>query len=160
MTTIVYRDGILAADTRGYSGDVTPIGSKRKIFTLENGGLVGVSTPNPGFSEAIVKWMNNGRDLNDTPVDDPSFSALYIDANGEVFYFDDGYTPSGPLTAEYFAIGSGRAYAYGALSMGASSVEAVRAASDHDVFTSGEILTLTLKDASRKKKDHKIGFSN
>ena len=31
MTTIAYRDGILAADTRGFSGASTPIGNKLKI---------------------------------------------------------------------------------------------------------------------------------
>jgi hypothetical protein len=31
LTTICYRDGVMAADTRAYSGDKLPIGSKTKI---------------------------------------------------------------------------------------------------------------------------------
>jgi hypothetical protein len=55
--------------------------------------------------------------------------------NGEALYMTGPDFVSGPLTAEFFAIGSGEQYAQGALEMGATAVEAVRVACKCDNFT-------------------------
>lgn len=141
MTTIVYRDGVLAADSRGYSGDATPIGNKLKIHKLKDNSLVGVTTAHPGFSEQITNWLNDGARPEEIPNTDPDFAALHITQEG-VFYYCDNYTPSGPLSSDYYAIGSGCKYAYGALGMGANAEEAIRIAMQFDVFTGGEVTSL------------------
>lgn len=56
MTTIAYRNGVMAADTRAYSGGKLPIGTKTKIERLEDGTLLGVSSITPGGGpEAAVE---------------------------------------------------------------------------------------------------------
>lgn len=47
------------------------------------------------------------------------------------------------LTASYYAVGSGRDQALGAMHAGASADDAVRAAIAHDVWTSGDVDVLT-----------------
>lgn len=140
MTTIVYRDGIMAADSRAYTGSRTPIGTKTKIRHLEDGTLVGVSSSIPGGGEAVLDWYLNGKPES---VDLPgSFTLLVVTANGQAFFARDTAFVSGPIDAPYFAIGSGEEYALGALSMGASAVDAVRAGVKHDVWSGFPILAL------------------
>ncbi|MDE4297112.1 hypothetical protein PXK56_18145 [Phaeobacter gallaeciensis] len=147
MTTIVYRDGVLAADTRAYSGNPTPIGSKQKIHMLADGSIAGVSTTKPGISEAFIAWLNDGGDLGDTERlgSDLDLQALVVKQDGSVFYYHDSVVPSGPLYGQYFAIGSGDQYALGALSCGATADGAVAAASQHDPWTGGEIMKISLR---------------
>lgn len=143
MTTIVYRNKTMASDSRAYSGDKHPIGSKVKIRRLKDGTLVGCSTTIIGGGEKVLDWYEGGR------VDDDSlpehFTMLAAHPNGAVFYACDGPELSGPLEAEFFSIGSGEQYAYGALHAGADAIEAVRAACKGDTFTDFPIYYLTHK---------------
>lgn len=144
MTTIVYKDGVLAADTRAYSGDSVPIGNKQKIFsaTFPDGSssFFGISTPAPGFSEEIRKWFSMQKHPQYLPdMNGRNFYALEINDKGEVFYYHNCFTPSGPLEAPYYAIGSGCEYALGALAVGVTAQEAVVAAAQHDAWTGGKV---------------------
>ena len=49
----------------------------------------------------------------------------------------------------YFAMGSGRDFALGAMAAGASAEEAVRAAIAHDVYSGGEVVTLRIQADTR-----------
>ena len=144
MTTIVYRDGILAADTRAYSGDRSPIGQKQKIFQVTNSdgttSSVGISTPHPGFSEEIKAWFLNDKNPDFRPeLAGRGFSALEILNDGTVLFYNDNFTASGPLTADWFAIGSGQDFAIGALEMGATAQQAVVASAKNDAWTGGVV---------------------
>ncbi|MTH61180.1 hypothetical protein [Paracoccus litorisediminis] len=145
MTTIVYRDGVLASDTRAYSGHATPIGTKRKIHRRRDGAMFGVSTAAPGLSEQVARWYLDDKNMDLLPQLGPEdgFDMLEIDKDGQVFIYHDSIHPTGPLTAPYFTVGSGANYAIGALEMGASAVEAVRVAITNDPWTGGHIETLT-----------------
>jgi 20S proteasome alpha/beta subunit len=142
MTTIVYRAGILASDSRAYSGGSTPIGFKQKIWQLDDGTMFGISTVHPGLSEQVAAWIASGQDRDYLPPVDPNFTAILVDPDGQVFMALDSYFFTGPLEAEYFAIGSGDHYAMGALAMGAGAVEAVEIAKVHDAWTDGKICSI------------------
>lgn len=150
MTTIVYRNGVMAADTRAYSGDKQPIGQKNKIGQVElsSGEIItfGISTPHPGYSEQIRAWLGNERSADYEP-QEREFDMLLVDGKGEVYFFHNNFVPSGPLTAEYFAAGSGAEYALGALAHGADAVEAVEAAAQLDVWTGAPIQFITTEHA-------------
>lgn len=152
MSVIVYRDGVMAADTRAYSGDATPIGHKMKIFRLKDGSLVGFSTTKPGLSEAMVAWFNAESPEGPPPVE-MNFSALLVKPNGEVFYYNDSISPSGPLVGPYFAVGSGDHYALGALACGAAATEAVEVACQFDPWCALPVAALALADASEVQND-------
>lgn len=136
MTTIVYRNGVLAGDRRAYSGEKTPIGSKRKVHRLEDGTLFGCSSSNVGADALIKRWIAKGCPPPEggEPIPD-HFQVLIVRPNGEVFYAKNNLDLSGPLEAPFFAIGSGEAFALGALEMGASAVQAVEIACRLDPWT-------------------------
>lgn len=147
MTTIAFRAGMLAADSRAWSGDKTPIGSKQKIRELADGSLIGISTNIPGYAEALWKWVEAGRVFADAPKSnrETNFEILLVDPEGQVFYANDEFHFTGPLTDEFFAIGSGGHYALGAMRHGASALEAVECGCALDVWSSHPVYTLELK---------------
>lgn len=150
MTTVCFRDGILSADSRAYSGDKHPIGNKCKLYRLANGTLVGCSSSVVGAPSLFVQWLNSlGPDLDcstATCEEAHGVQALVIQPDGSVFYWQDGVTFTGPLEADFYAIGSGEQYAYGAMMMGATAKEAVEVAIVADQWTGGKATTLTLKE--------------
>lgn len=142
MTTIVFRDGIMAADTRAYAGDKQPIGRKRKIQRLDDGTLIGVTSTTAGGGEALIEWWKQGRPKDfELPA---HFTLLVVNAKGEVYYACNTRFISGPLTGDWWAIGSGEQYAAGALHRGATAREAVEVACDLDAWTAEPIDVLTL----------------
>lgn len=149
MTTIVYRDGVLASDSRAYSGDSGPIGFKKKIHRLSNGALLGISSSKVGLPEAIVRWFESeGEDHPGDKFEELHFQALLITPDGEVYYYHDSLAPSGPLHGQFHAIGTGDQYALGAMTCGATADAAVMVAMQHDVWTGGELLKLELHPAA------------
>jgi len=142
MSTIAYRDGIMAADTRAYSGGVTPVGEKAKIRKLADGTLIGVSSTVPGGGETVIDWWERGHPKGETLPS--SFTMLAVDPKGRVFYVTDGTHVSGPLAAPFFAIGSGSDYALGAMAVGSTAREALKVAIELDVWTGGRVMWLTL----------------
>lgn len=145
MTTIAYRDGVMAADSRAYSGGRPPIGCKAKIKRLADGTLIGVSSTVPGRGEAVIAWFEAGANPEKVPPGDPSHRLLAVKPGGEVLFSHDAYSISGPLTGEFFAVGSGEEYALGAMAMGASAERAVEVACDLDVWSALPITVLKLE---------------
>ncbi len=151
MSTIVYRDGVLAADTRAYSGNLSPVGQKNKIRRFSDGTLVGCSTAKVGVSERLFRWVHECIEefgsLTDPRIQDPrgdfgSFTMIAVDGKMRAYLFNDGFCPSGPLTAPYFAIGSGRDFALGAMRHGACALDAARVACGLDVWSDLPITAL------------------
>ncbi len=144
MTTIVYRDGYIAADTRAYSGGSQPIGQKQKInrVQLSDGSYIsfGVSTPHPGLSEEIRDWFASEMSADAEPIlNGRAFDCIAVNSNGEVYFYNDSFSPTGPLIGDFFAVGSGAEYALGAMSMGADAIQAVQKAAEFDVWTGGAV---------------------
>ncbi len=145
MTTIVFRDGALAADSRAYSGDKIGIGSKTKIHRLEDGSLVGCATTEVGFSERFVAWLKAGKPDDFVVPNEIDFQALHVQPDGGVFYYHNSYFPTGPLEAEFFAIGSGAQFALGAMQMGAGAIVALEVACELDLWSDLPLMVLHLK---------------
>lgn len=145
MTTIVYRDEVMAADGRGYGGSAydSSVGAKRKVWRLRDGSLLGCSSGYCGAGEALRDWIDTGA----FPLDAPAFEKfvlLLVRPDGGVFYYRNGPWPSGPVTADYHAVGSGADVALGALWSGNGAAVAVRAACAHDPMSGPPITTLRL----------------
>lgn len=148
MSTIVYRDGVLASDTRAYTGSIIPIGEKSKSRHYRSGIVAGITTSKPGTSERLFAWLGKILAQNDAPLDQilweeadrldgelGRFTILAVDNDRRAFLFEDSLFPSGPIEAPYYAVGSGREYAMGALDTGASAIDALRVACRADVYS-------------------------
>lgn len=154
MSVITYRDHVMSADTRAYSGSHTPIGSKNKIHKLANGGLLGVVSNHPGVGEALRDWFNEGADINNPPCGmSLVFDALYVDPDGDVYFFYDSLYASGPITANYYAVGTGGEYALGAMANGADAVTAAQVACALDVMCGQPVTQIQHSIVERKLQE-------
>ena len=147
MTTIAYRDGVLAGDTQSTEGYYKST-KMRKIFKVNNN-LVGFC----GDAAAIPplkKWVRAGF----TPEEELkkisqhlSYSMLVIPPDGKMFYkYSDSinvFREEYPKT-HFKSEGSGSDVAIGALIMGATAVEAVKAAIQVDVYSGGNVMHVEL----------------
>lgn len=165
MTTICYRDGVMAADSRAYSGDKVPIGTKQKIHVMPNGALLASSSTLVGMPEAFTEWVRRtivNKEAVRAASTDENFGvqSILVWPDGEVFYWCDGRHWAGPVKAEFFALGSGDQYAYGAMKAGASAEKAVRIACECDTWSSEPVQVVTLADGieqARSKRGRKKG---
>lgn len=149
MTTIAFVNGIMAADSRAYGGHSTPIGFKCKLYTNpRTGAWIGVSTNVPGLSEQVGQWFADDKNPSWEPQLSPNdgLDALEVHRDGSVYIYHCSMKPAGPLTAPFFAVGSGADYALGALFMGASAAEAIQVAAQCDPWTGGEIHTAVVNE--------------
>lgn len=146
MTTIVYRDGVMAADSRAYAGNKQPLGFKTKIFRLADGSLFGASSSKVGQCDKLRRMVE---DRGTETIFDKEVAAqgILVKPNGDVFYFNDQDAWSGPIQTDCAAIGSGEEYAMGALKMGASAEKAVQIAIECDVWSGGPITVMALAES-------------
>lgn len=134
MTTIAYRDGILAADGRTTYGDTIFTDHSKKIHRLSDGALFALCG-----DVAYVQPMLDA--LEDDDVDLPQgegFTAVIVEKDGKVRLYE-GKGGFIALDASYYAFGSGEEYAMGAMDMGASAHDAVRVACGRDLSSGGDI---------------------
>lgn len=136
MTTIAYRDGVLAADTL-HSSDGIVISHRSKLEVLENGGWLATKGCS-GFGRALRQWLEGGR-IGDQPKGDGG--GILVHPDGALEAFEDGFCEH-LEGAPYFAFGSGQQIALGAMFAGATAEQAIAAAINHDVYTGGEVIAL------------------
>lgn len=142
MTTIAYRDGVLAADSRITAGNLIVPGGFYKIRRLPCGSLFagcGIVDNIERLLESIIS--------DDDPPSVRNTTAVQIDPKGSMWTYE-GYVwvrQRGP----YGAWGSGSAFAYGALAMGASAKDAVRVAIKFDSGSGGPVRAASIKENAR-----------
>ena len=141
MTTIAYKDGVLAADS-GLCGGGCMVGTVDKIARNSCGDLAGAAG-DAAYHAQFIAWFLKAEE-GDPPVavesEDSFDRGIIFRRTGQIEVFE----PRGrfPISAPYYAIGSGRAEALGALHAGASPEQAVLAAIEHDPHSKGPVLVL------------------
>lgn len=144
MTTIAYRDGVIAADSQVTSGNVFDCTSE-KIAQNERGDIAGAAGCFV-FIQAFLAWFKGGEkgDLPKCPDEAEAFIVRNA-APERVECFDDrGHCV---VSAPYYAVGSGKRVALGAMAFGADALQAVNCAIKHDIYTGGTVDTLKLPGA-------------
>lgn len=151
MTVIVYRDGIMAGDSCWTEGErVTQL--RNKVFRLPSGALYGAA--GAVDDRALMQLLAN---VN-LPADMPSaeqlaqikhdIGALLILPCGTIWELHTGPEESDASVCEFvapfFAIGTGKEIAIGAMEAGASAVEAVKAACNRNVYCRPPIHAISL----------------
>lgn len=147
MTTVAYRDGVMAADTLVSSGDILR-GETSKLWRMADGSLLGLCGQ-AGFGDVIVAWLHGGANYGERPVipDDANMWGLWVRPDGTVYAMSSRLVLA-PVEATFHAIGSGNELALGAMSMGASAEEAVEVAARFDLYTGGRIDKIALPTSS------------
>lgn len=152
MTTIAYRDGIIAADSRVTYGEdgAARIHTCKKLFrkTITEGkkrfdviiATAGESSPGMVF----VDWYGTGKPVPDIFLHlGGDFTCLVLRPDG-LFEFDV-YCRGDEVLDPFYAIGSGAKAALAAMACGKSAIEAVRIAARYDPYTGGRIVHETLQ---------------
>lgn len=141
MTVIAYRDGVLAADTLMCMGD-SRVAFSGKIARNGAGDLAGAAG-DAVYCQLFLAWFSGGErgDAPEAKREQNSLDrALICRASHIIEVFEDRGRYS--IEASYFAVGSGRPEAMGAMHAGATAEGAVRAAIAHDAWCGGEITVL------------------
>lgn len=157
MTTIAYRDGIMAAEGKMTLGDMVIKLDTEKVFWVNNH-LVGVC----GRARAIntfVTWLQKMTDYHivnqevgelvdlvpPALEDDEGYSALVVTPSRQVLMYE-GNTPIDMGLDVPMSVGSGSYFALAAMKAGNSAEEAVKVACELDVYSGGEITVVQLED--------------
>lgn len=159
MTTVAYRDGVMAADTQGdWSGIRTRV--PNKIVRVGNA-LIGVAG---NFTDCrdFIDWYAAGADRKALPefrtygVENSVAIEALVAAPDGLTIWTEHFQPD-PVAGEFWAVGSGAKAAIAAMYMGADAAEAVRIAALVDVKTGGDVQMERLEDKKKGRtiKSHK-----
>ena len=153
MTTIAYKDRIIACDTKmcndgEYQHGIKKIGRSKKYLFGYSGVLGGLIPTFEWLLQFETKCDNATglyRYAEKLMVEGDDAHFMLIDRDQKLFTMDgDGYT--NPIPRGFDAIGSGGAYALGAMIAGKGATAAVDVASSVDAYTGGEICHLQFGD--------------
>jgi hypothetical protein len=162
MTTIAYRDGIIAADSRvtvsteagGSRKHLCTKLYRKKITEGKKTFEVIIATAGEAFSALVfVDWYGSGKPMPDSLRDlGGDFTCLILRPDG--LWEADVYCRPDKILDSFYAVGSGSKEALAAMHCGKSAVEAVRVAAIIDPYTGGRVVseTLTPKENRRAKQ--------
>lgn len=146
MTTAVYnrKTREVGADTQNTAGGANVSRVKTKIEVLANG-LVFLGSGHSLTIGQCRQWAAKGLATKDTPdwetyLSDPTeygFECLVIDPKTWKVWLIDAEMVPIEIEDDFYGVGSGAAYAIGALMAGASMRKALKIAGERDAFTSG-----------------------
>jgi 20S proteasome alpha/beta subunit len=140
MTTIAYKDGVIAYDSRQTRGSsiVSDNSVKCQVVDGVSFFLSGAVCDEKALIAAYFGTPPSAPvECSGFVVDDTVLMMVGVDDKTGVWK-----QPLDPANPD--AIGSGSAYALAAMDMGATAEEAVRAAMRRDVYTGGTIRTFTI----------------
>jgi ATP-dependent protease HslVU (ClpYQ) peptidase subunit len=148
MTTLVYRAGVLAADSRWTVNDTIVPGDAVKVRKIDDGRLVGF-TGAVASSRKFISRLESGEgelpELTDACV-------VVVSADGKltVYEADGSYSAD---DADFYAWGSGIQAALAVLHTGVSAEEAVRIACLVDSRSGGPVRSVKLDKPSSSTWD-------
>lgn len=161
MTTIAYKDEVMAADTQITAGGMR-VGFTMKLSSLKDGSLVGFcgqcSSKMAAFRrlDLLVKLARLQEvSLTEVETDEIAwpkgdYEILLVEPNGQISvleaYKDEehGWID---YANDYHSIGSGSPFALTAMDCGMSAINAVSAAMMRDLCTGGDVFYLRLHAA-------------
>lgn len=139
MTTIAWRDGVLAADSQTTTDTLK--GNWPKLFSLKDGGAVAFCG-DYGAGLRFVRAMQKANDYVHRQGED--FTAIVMRPNGSAQLYENGLL-QGFITDRFYAVGSGAMAALGAMCAGATARGAVQAAAQYDCHTGGRVRAIKAK---------------
>lgn len=116
-TCIAYKEGVMAADTLAILDDMKVFNDIKVRKTKKY--LVGISGDDVPPFEYILPWL----DVLDNSLDAFRFEIMLADKKGNIIRLDQRGIKE-PVSHSYWAIGSGRELAMGAMAVGASAEDA------------------------------------
>lgn len=141
MTVIAYRDGIVAADTSSWTGDIK-FSCGAKIHRLKDGSLVGAAGWLPVINRAI-EWLDAGADPKQKPApasDKTDIDMIWVRPGSGIWYVHENFEVWRSEVQDMAAAGSHHEFVVGAMLAGASAPAAVQLAIDHCKYAGGRVV--------------------
>lgn len=136
MTTIVVTDHSVACDAMTQADGVIILTKMPKVIEM-CGRLFGIAG-DTAMLQPVASWVVAGASIDSHPKGDWTVVEVYMGPSHLVQYWTSG-TPYPVVVETPFAMGSGERFAYGALDVGATAEEAVKAAIKRDPNSSGPV---------------------
>ncbi len=141
MTTIAYKDGVIAYDSRVTRGSLIDHDDFEKLIHRDGHRFLFTGC-GPDFADLIDEFL--GKKIVSKPLE---ANGLVI-TNGRLCQIghdaESGFWVDDVWSERPFAIGSGRDFALAAMDMGATAKEAVEVAARRDVYTGGTIRSIKI----------------
>jgi hypothetical protein len=163
MTTVAYKDGFMAADSKMTDALGSHVTRMTKIFRLSAGGLLGVA----GDADVrdVVALLDKCRSARSLPSREAlartksAFAGILVFRNGDIFDIAIAHDEeikewTGGIVEikdGLHAIGSGYQFAIGAMAAGASAYNAVVLACRFDTASGGPVRMVQLKETKQAR---------
>lgn len=138
MTTIAVDKTSIACDLQFTVGHTKLKGSSKihEVVPAISRELFGVDRALIGMAGTAIDLGNMNRWLSNPTERPPRFrNSIFVMLSKRGIHFSENIVDWHYVGQKFYAVGSGAPYALGALENGASPLEAVKAASRHDVMT-------------------------
>lgn len=148
MTVIVYRDGIMAADSGGWQYDMLVARTISKIVVTKEGGLAAFC----GRRGHIIKGQNWLQGCGDKPppAEKEDLFGLLVHPDGSVLRCDNDFEFYPAEEAPFYVCGADGAFLIGALAAGASAPHAVELAIEFCDGAAGKVTWKRLQPQNGK----------
>lgn len=149
MTTIVYRDGVMAGDGREtMQNDEDSSWFKLrddcvKVFKLKSGHLFGAAHGSEDIDRLHAALVKN---LPPPKLED--VAGLMVDKQRKILLYEGNIWQH--IKMPYYAVGSGSIIAFAAMDMGATAIEAVKVAIKRDIWSGGKITSVRMTERGHK----------
>jgi hypothetical protein len=144
MTTIAYRDGVMAGDGRETMQNDEHTSWYRltdkcvKVYKLKDGSLFGGAHGSEDITRLHLALLKT---LPPPKLED--IAGLRVDPKGHIWLYEGNIWQR--VHAPYYAIGSGAEFALAAMDAGVSAVRAVKIAIGRDLWSGGKVTAVRLK---------------
>lgn len=148
MTVIVWKDGIMAADTAAWEDTICVTTDCHKIHRIRDGSLIGCCGE-WGEIERFVRWMDAGQPdpkPDFAQGDDDGFGALVVSPLGRVTTWTEKMVEQVATGESGMVIGTSHKYLMGMLLAGLSAEEAVALAIERCAYVGGHVESMRLDD--------------
>lgn len=164
MTTVAYKDGVMASDSRATEDDEYIVGSVQKVWKLPNGALYGSAgdsddrvlrdilgkIPTTFFPQTLREA--HFPSVNELSEDTSDVSAIFVFPDGDVWMI--GTKKNAEVVnvkSSFCAIGSGKKFALGAMFNGVDAKAAVKTAMAFDICSGGDVQSVSIEEPRAKK---------
>jgi ATP-dependent protease HslVU (ClpYQ) peptidase subunit len=147
MTTIAYKDGIIAADSQATWEDGSgQIELCNKLFLIRSGSHAGEIVATSGSTSpgmVFIDWYENPKKQKPRiQFEDDDFVCLVLNWAG--LYVADTYCRLVKVKEPFYATASGAPFALGAMAAGASAKQAVQIACKYSAYSCPPVVTMKL----------------
>ena len=163
MTTIAWKNGVLASDSRvtveseaggSRSFNCDKLFRKRVMFNGREQEVLLATAGEAAAGELFVEWFGSTKEASEMRdsfvLGQADFTILIVTEDG--LFEADKWCKLSPVKEDVYAIGSGSKVALGAMAAGASAARAVEIACKYDPYSAAPIHTMRLSRAHPKTR--------